>query len=283
MKTNSNCLTIQKLEKRWAQNLFICVGLDSDYNKLPHKTGDIRKDLFEFNKAIIDATHDLVCAYKPNSAFYEAHGVLGWEALKRTSLYIKKNYPEIPVLLDAKRGDIGNSNEGYTDSIFDELQMDGVTVSPYLGEEALEPFLKRKDKLIIVLVKTSNPGAGEFQDLVVGGNNSHAKLYQYVARQVADKWNKLGNLGVVMGATYSKELKEVREIAGQIPFLIPGLGAQGGELEEVIKMGKDDRGWGMIINSSRSVIFASSGLDFAEAAREKVVEYNKIIKQIKAK
>lgn len=279
--TNSNCETIKRLEKRWSKNLFICVGLDSDYTKLPHKTGDITADIYEFNKAIVDSTHDLVCAYKPNAAFYEAHGGLGWEALKKTSLYIKQNYPDIPVLLDAKRGDIGNTNEGYTASIFDELQMDGVTVSPYLGQEALEPFLQRRDKLIIVLIKTSNPGSGELQDLTISLGKQEILLYQYVAEQVAKKWNKNGNCGAVVGATYPKQLKEVREIIGDMPILIPGLGTQGGEIEETIRAGKNSKGWGMIINSARAVIFASSGKDFAEAARKKVLEYNQQIEKIR--
>ncbi|MBI2601301.1 orotidine-5'-phosphate decarboxylase [Candidatus Daviesbacteria bacterium] len=265
--------TIKKLEKRWSKNLFICVGLDSDYKRLPNRTGDIASDIFEFNKAIIDSTFDLVCAYKPNAAFYEAYGTDGLTALKKTSTYLKENYPDIAVILDAKRGDIGSTNEGYVSSIFDNLKMDGVTVSPYLGQEALEPFLERKDKLIIVLAKTSNPGSAEFQDLVVGEGGK--PLYQVVAERVARNWNKNGNCGVVVGATYPSELVQVRKLIGDLPILIPGLGTQGGEIENTVRSGMASGGWGMIINSSRGIIFASDGKDFAQKARDVAMDLNK--------
>ena len=226
------------LQEKWAENKFVCVGLD--------------QSSYEANKKIIDATYDLVCAYKPNSAFYEAEGVEGLKALKKTVDYIRQKDLQIPIILDAKRGDIGNTNEGYVKAIFDDLGFDGVTVSPYLGEESLRPFLERKDRGIIVLAKTSNPGAGEFQDLKVGGK----PLYQIVAEHVA-LWNKNGNCGVVVGATYPKELATVRQIIGDnLPILIPGIGAQGGDLETTVKAGQDSRGQGIIINSSRGIIFA---------------------------
>ncbi|KKQ16135.1 MAG: Orotidine 5'-phosphate decarboxylase [Candidatus Woesebacteria bacterium GW2011_GWB1_38_5b] len=260
------------LQKKWDEGKFLCVGLDSDFEKLPNsvKNSSVKSALIKFNKAIVDATFDLVCAYKPQSSFYEAYGSAGLEALKETVKYIQKKYPDIPIILDAKRADIGNTNLGYTKAIFDDLGFDGVTVNPYLGEEALLPFLKYKDKGIIVLVKTSNPGSGEFQDLVVA--KTKQPLYKYVAKQVSKVWNKNGNLAVVVGATYPSQLKEVREIVGDIPILIPGIGAQGGDVLKTVKNAKDSKNQGMIISSSRGIIFVSSGKNFAEAAREKAVE-----------
>ena len=213
---------------------------------------------------IIDATANLVCAYKPNSAFYERYGEAGIRALSRTISYSQKNFPHIPIILDAKRADIGSTNTGYVLSAFDQLGVDAITVHPYLGKEALAPFLERKDKGIIVLAKTSNLGSGEFQDLLVGEDQE--PLYQVVARNVAQNWNSNGNCGLVVGATYPAELRRVREIVGDIPLLIPGIGAQGGDVAATVAAGRDSRGWGMIINSSRGIIYASRGDDFAQAA-----------------
>lgn len=225
---------ISKLAAKWDENKFLCVGLDK---------GD-----FEFDRNIIDATFDLVCAYKPQSAFYEA----GKPAdLKRTIDYIRQKDPSIPIILDAKRGDIGNTNEAYVKAIFDDLKIDAVTVHPYLGKESLEPFLKRTDRGIIVLVKTSNPGAGEFQNLKSDGK----PLYQIVAEHVKE-WNTSNNCAVVVGSTYPEELKIVREIIGDMPILVPGIGAQGGDLEATIKNGLDSKKQGLIISSSRAIIFA---------------------------
>ena len=261
---------VAKLERLWARGNFVCIGLDSDYSQIPESLKDdvVLKEVVvsEFNRSIIDATNDLVCAYKPNVAFYEALGNQGWGALYRTIHYIKQHYPEIPVILDAKRADIGNTNQGYVKAAFDQLGADAVTVHPYLGKEALAPFLARNDKGIIVLVRTSNLGAGEFQDLPVGDTKD--PLYQVVARNVAKFWNDNGNCAIVVGATYPRELGEVRSIVGDMPILIPGIGVQGGEVEATVTAGKDSRGWGMIINSSRGIIFASKGEDFAEAARK---------------
>lgn len=236
-----NLSFLNKLTAKWQEGKFVCVGLD------PQNSTNI----FDFNKKIIDQTADLVCAYKPNSAFYEAHGLEGFRALEKTTRYLRENYPDIFLLLDAKRADIGSTNEGYVKAIFDELKFDAVTVHPYLGKEALQPFLERVDKGIFVLVRTSNPGAGEFQDLKIAGK----PLYQIVAQHVKE-WNTSGNLGVVVGATYPKELKMVRDIVGDIPILIPGVGVQGGDVAATAKAGKDSRGWGMIISSSRGIIFA---------------------------
>ncbi len=294
------------LEERWSHGNFVCVGLDSDRNKIP---GVITmgigyfgaRALTAFNQRIVDATKDIVGAYKPNIAFYEPWGDEGWVALKRTIEYINEVAPDVPIILDAKRADIGNTNKGYASMAFDYLGVDAITVHPYLGREALKPFLDRVDKGIIVLCRTSNPGAGEFQDLEVGvetpsdlfallngparkvpieklgGWDPSMPLYQYVAHRVASHWNVNGNCAVVVGATYPKELREVRNIVGDMPILIPGIGAQGGDLEAAVVAGRDSRGYGMIINSSSGIIFASDKPDFAEAARRKTMELNDAI------
>ncbi len=257
------------VEQRWHENTCVCVGLDPVYDRLPAKVrqGVSPEDaFFAFNRAIIDATHDLVCAYKPNSAFYEALGDSGIKVLIKTVKYIKQTYPYIPVILDAKRADIGNTNQGYIQAAFDTICADAITVHPYLGQEALAPFLVRKDKGIIVLVKTSNPGSDEFQNLLVG--DKQEPLYQVVACHVAENWNTYGNCALVVGATYPSELKQVRALVGDMPILIPGIGAQGGNIEATVAVGKDSRGQGMIINSSRDVLFASNNDNFAQAARE---------------
>jgi len=259
---------ISLLEQRWRQSNFVCIGLDLDYDRLPTTvkgTGSVEEAFFVFNRDIIDATHDLVCAYKPNAAFYEAHVDAGLRALVRTVRYIKQTYPHIPVILDAKRADIDSTNVGYVQSAFDRIGVDAITVHPYLGKEALAPFLARKEKGILVLVKTSNPGSGEFQNLPVG--DAQEPLYQVVARHVAQTWNANGNCALVVGAPYPAELQSVRAIVGDMPILIPGIGVQGGEVAATVRAGKDSRGWGMIINSSRGTIFASPGNDFAQAAR----------------
>lgn len=254
-----------KLSKSVKKNRsLLCVGLDPDSERIPDSiSGEDRQ--FEFLKAIVNATSDLVCAFKPNSAFFEAEGANGIEQLKKVCDYINSKHPEIPIILDAKRADIGNTNVGYVQYAFDYLEVDAITVSPYLGSQTLEPFLSRADKGIIVLCRTSNPGADEFQDLLVDGE----PLYKIVAKTVKDKWNTNKNCLLVVGATYPKELAEVRAIVGDdINLLVPGLGAQGGEAEASIKAGMNSRKEGMIVNSSRSIIFASGGSNFADSARD---------------
>lgn len=246
------------------QNTLLCVGLDTDVEKLPKNIREFDNAQFAFNKVIIDATHDQVCAYKPNAAFYEAYGVKGMIQLKLTIEYIRHVNPAIQIILDAKRADIGNTNMGYVRYVFTELGVDAITVHPYLGREALQPFLDQKDKGIIVLCRTSNPGAGEFQDLQMQGK----PLYQIVAECVSGQWNGNGNCGVVVGATYPDELKEVRKIVGDMPILIPGIGAQGGDVEKTVRAGIDSAGDNAIINAGRSIIFASGGDDFGEKAKE---------------
>lgn len=250
---------LQSLQKQWAKNRFICIGLDPTVQKLPKDVSSF----FKFNKSIIDETHDLVLGYKPNSAFYEALGASGIEELKKTVDYIKKVYPDKIVIFDAKRADIDSTNEGYVKFAFDYLNADAITIHPYLGKQAVLPFLERADKGIIVLTKTSNSGAGEFQDL----NVLKQPLYLKVAKNVAKEWNFNGNCGLVVGATYPKELSIVRKAVGDIPILIPGIGAQGGDVKKTIKAGRDSKNQGVIINVSRSVIFASNGPDFAKVAR----------------
>lgn len=264
---------IAKLEQCWQLSKFVCIGLDPEYSRLPEAvkaSHSIEDALFVFAREIIDATHDLVCAYKPNIAFYEALGDKGIRALTRAVHYIKEVYPHIPTILDAKRADIGNTNLGYVAASLDLLGVDAITVHPYLGKEALLPFLERQDKGIIVLAKTSNPGSDEFQNLLVG--EACEPLYQVVARSVAQSWNTNGNCGLVVGATYPNELKRVREIVGDMPLLIPGIGVQGGDIAATVNAGLDSRGWGIVINSSRSIIYASNGENFAQAAREAALE-----------
>ncbi len=244
----------------------LCVGLDPGYAKLPKS---VAGDQFAFNKAIIDATHDLVSSYKPNAAFYEARGAEGIAALKQTCDYLRAEHPEIPIIFDAKRGDIGNTNAGYTEYVFDYLGADAVTVAPYMGAESLGKFLEREDKGIIVLCRTSNPGSGEFQSLMLGGE----PLYKHVARQVTKSWNTRGNCSLVVGATYPDELREVREITGpDMPILVPGIGAQGADVASTLQAGLGADQGGLIISSSRAIIFASDGEDFAEAARAEAIK-----------
>lgn len=237
---------------------FFCVGLDSDAAKLPKGQTQLA-----FNQAIVEATHDLAAAYKPNAAFYEACGAAGWEALRATIRFIREKAPAAIVILDAKRGDIGNTCEAYARAAFEELGADAVTLNPYLGGEALQPFLNYKNRGCFILCRTSNAGAGEFQDLKIGGE----PLYLHIARAVATQWNKNKNCGLVVGATASEELRRVREAAPGLPFLVPGVGAQGGDLKKTLQLGRDKNGKGLLINVSRSVIFASPGPDFAQAAR----------------
>lgn len=250
-------------------NSLVCVGLDSEITKIPEHIRNGEHPQSTFNKAIIDATHDLVCAYKPNTAFYEARGKNGIEALKLTCDYIKEKYPEIPIILDAKRADIGSTNEGYVKFAFDYLGADAITLHPYLGKESLKPFLDRKDKGLFILCRTSNPGAGEFQDLTLDSGDQTIKLYQFVAERVSKDWNYNGNCGLVTGATYPDELNIVRRMVGDgFPLLIPGIGSQGADVEKTVNTGVDKDGLNAIINSSRGIIFASSGVDFAKKARE---------------
>jgi orotidine-5'-phosphate decarboxylase len=251
---------IEKLAQASKKNRsLLCVGLDPDPALMPGKM-----KIFEFNKAIIDATVDLVCAYKPNIAFYEAMGNEGLEALKRTRDYIPG---DIPVIIDAKRGDIGNTTKAYARSLFDDYKFDAMTASPYLGYDSLEPFIEYRDRGVFILCRTSNRGAVDFQSLSVKTNKGHKMLFEVVAEKV-NEWNRHGNLGLVVGATYPEELKLIRERYPEMPLLIPGVGAQGGELELVVRYGAGKERCKTIINSSRQILYASKGKDFAEAANK---------------
>ena len=290
----------EMLKAQWDRGNFVCVGLDSEYEKIPQaaRKEHVDETIFEFNRAIVDATKDLVCAYKPNPSFYKKMGTAAWHALRLTFAFIRQVAPDVPVIFDAKYGDIDNTNLGYAYEAFDEFHADAVTVQPYLGGESLRPFLKHEDKGIIVLCRTSNKGAGEFQDLHTFKLDPRAKpeemsaeewlkilckdvmrLYERVAFNVAHEWNKNTNCHVVVGATYPTEAKSVRRLVGDLPFLIPGVGAQGGDVEATVLASTTDDKRGMIINSSRGIIFASSGPDFAEAARRETIKLRDTINQ----
>lgn len=260
----------------------LCIGLDFELAKLPACVRDhqlTEAALTHFGQKIVVATCDIAACYKPNSAFFEAQGVNGMLALRAIVDHIHQVAPQVPVILDAKRADIDNTNFGYTVSAFDWLDCDAITVHPYLGALALKPFLDRKDKGVIILCRTSNKGAGEFQDLVVEGGEP---LYCYVARRVATHWNQHQNCAVVVGATYPEELARVRAIVGEMPILIPGIGAQGGDLETTVRAGRNARGRGMLINASRSIIFASKEADFAQAARAEALRLHEEINHIRS-
>jgi len=253
---------INAIEAAWERgNSLVCVGLDPDLNNIPAPLREKAAPLFEFNKAIVDSTADLVCAFKPQIAYYAA--AEAEDELEMTIEYIHENHPGIPVILDAKRGDIGVTANMYAKEAFHRYNADAVTVNPYMGFDTLKPFLKRKEKGIIVLCRTSNPGAKDIQDLEMNGK----RLYQIIADMAASKWNYNSNILLVVGATYPEELNEIRSIVGDMPFLVPGIGAQGGDVQRAVTNGKNSKGTGMIINSSRGIIYASNGGDFADAAR----------------
>jgi orotidine-5'-phosphate decarboxylase len=246
-------------------NSLLCVGLDSDADKIPKFLRETSKNpLIDFNKAIVDATKDLVCAYKLNMAFYEVAGRKGFEALEKTIEFIPKN---ILVILDGKRNDIGNTAKKYAQSLFETLKADAVTINPYLGRDGVGPFLEYKEKCSFILCRTSNPSAGDFQDLQV----SSTPVYQMVARKIRE-WNINQNCGAVVGATYPEELQTVRSILGEdIPILIPGVGKQGGDVEKTVRNGTNALGKMAVINSSREIIFAGNQEDFAQEARKKAM------------
>lgn len=266
------------IEARFDEKKSVCVGLDSERGKIPQaavKETD-EETLVYFNSALVDATWDLVCAYKPNWAFYLALGLPGLSALVKTVAYANKRAPGVPVIGDIKVADIGNTNNGYVKAAFEVFGFDAITLHPYLGGEALQPFLSRPDKGFFVLSRTSNPGAGEFQDIRDDGDC--IPLFMRVAKAVVG-WNKLGNCGIVVGATYPEELKDIRQEVGNLPILIPGLGAQGGEVEPAVKYGMSERKKDAIYNSARAIIFASNGPDFAEAARRETLKLHEMINQ----
>jgi orotidine-5'-phosphate decarboxylase len=253
---------IERLRRAWAaQNTLLCVGLDPDPARLPRHLAGAKYPLFEFGRAIVDASADLVCAFKPQIAYYAA--ARAEEQLEMTIDHIRRHHPTIPVILDAKRGDIGSTAAMYASEAFNRYQADAVTVNPYLGFDALVPFLNYKDKGVLVLCRTSNPGAQDVQDLESNGR----KLYEIIAEKARRDWNANGNVALVVGATYPQELGEIRAIVGDMPILVPGVGAQGGDVAAVLANGATADGTGLIISSSRAVLYAGGGSDYAQAAR----------------
>jgi orotidine-5'-phosphate decarboxylase len=253
---------IEQLRRAWQRSdSLACVGLDPEIERFPRHIAAEPSPIFQFNRAIIDATADLVCAYKPQFAHYAAYEAE--DQLERTIEYIHKTHPGVPVILDAKRGDVGNTAERYAIEAFERYGADAVTVNPYLGGDALEPFLRHADKGVAILCRTSNPGARDLQDLVIGAR----KLYQVVAELTAQRWNSRGNCLLVVGATYPGDLAEVRALVGDMPLLVPGVGAQRGDVSQAVQNGQTAQGTGLIISSSRGILYASSGEDFAGAAR----------------
>ena len=268
---------VEKLNAAAEKNRsMVCVGLDTSPELIPPGMS-----VLEFNKAIVDATVDLVCAYKPNMAFYEAQGEKGLDALYQTLKHIPQH---IPVIIDAKRGDIGNTSAAYAKALFDYFNCDAVTVSPYLGFDSVDPFLKYKAKGVIILCRTSNKGAADFQSLPCQFEGKTMPLYEVVAIQ-ASRWNTNHNIGLVVGATYPEELKTLRQAHPDMPILIPGVGAQGGDLKLSVKYGIDSHKRGIIINSSRGIIYAGKGADFADASRRATEtlrnDINKVIEGLK--
>ena len=253
------------------KNSFLCIGLDVDLDKIPAHLLKEEDPIFEFNKAIIDATHHLAVAYKPNIAFYEAYGLKGWKSLKRTIDYLNQNYSEIFTIADAKRGDIGNTSTMYAKAFFEDLAFDAVTVAPYMGKDSIEPFLSFQDKHTILLALTSNQGAFDFQTQKIGDK----EVYKTVL-ETSKSWDKSENLMYVVGATKAEYFKEIREIIPNSFLLVPGVGAQGGNLEDVCKYGLT-KDVGLLVNSSRGIIYASNGIDFATIA---ATEAEKLQKQM---
>lgn len=264
----------QIVEQIKIKKSFLCVGLDVDINKIPPHLLQTEDPIFEFNKQIIDATHQLCIAYKPNIAFYEAYGVKGWQSLQKTMVYIQKNYPEIFTIADAKRGDIGNTSTMYAKAFFEDLNFDSITVAPYMGRDSVEPFLEFQDKITILLALTSNSGAFDFQT----DNSQSEQLYQKVLK-VSKNWKNAHNLMYVVGATKAEYFKEIRKIVPDSFLLVPGVGAQGGRLSEVCKHGLNTQ-IGLLINSSRGILYTSQEKDFASKAQTEALKIQQEMEQI---
>ncbi len=248
---------------------FLCVGLDTDINKIPRELLDTTDPVFAFNKQIIDATHEVTVAYKPNLAFYESLGVNGWNSLEKTVNYLRYNYPDVFIIADAKRGDIGNTSAMYAKAFFDHMEFDSVTVAPYMGEDSVKPFLTYVDKWVILLALTSNKGAADFQYMT----EDDEKLFERVIK-TSSEWGTEENLMYVVGATKAEMLADIRKIIPNHFLLVPGVGAQGGSLSEVAKNGMNEK-CGLLVNSSRGIIYASNQSDFAEKAGEAAREVQK--------
>ncbi len=263
---------MQSLQQAWTRNQsLVCVGLDPEPSKFPAHLHGHPDAVLEFCRAIVDATADLVCSYKPQIAHFAA--LRAEDALERLITYIHDNHPGVPVILDAKRGDIGSTAQHYATEAFDRYGADAVTLNPYLGRDSIQPFLNRADKGVILLCHTSNPGAADLQDLTVNDEDGHAMpLYQHVAKIIARDWNEHGNCALVTGATWPEQLREVRALVGDMPLLVPGIGAQGGDVEAVVNNGRTADGTGLLISSSRAILYAGNDEHFAEAARAATLE-----------
>lgn len=258
---------LRKYEARAeAVNSLLCVGLDADPARIPARFASEPHPQFAFNRWIIEQTAPYVAAYKPNMAFYEGRGADGWRDLQMTVDHLREHYPDVVTVCDAKRADISTTNDGYVRAVFDHLGFDAVTLNPYLGGEALRPFLQRTDKACIILCRTSNPGSGEIQSLIVEGK----PVWKIVAERVRDRWNAGGNCMMVMGATYPDELREVRAIVGEMTLLVPGIGTQGGSVEQTVQMGRNRAGRGLMINASRGIIFSDDPSDAARQLRDAI-------------
>lgn len=266
--------TQQLIEQIRIKKSFLCIGLDVDLNKIPKSLLTEEDPIFSFNKAIIDATHHLAVAYKPNTAFYEAYGLKGWRALEKTINYLNENYPELFTIADAKRGDIGNTSKMYAKAFFEDLGFDSITVAPYMGKDSVEPFLEFQNKHTILLALTSNPGAYDFQTL----NTDGVELYKQVL-ETSKHWKHAQNLMYVVGATKAEHIKTIRTIIPQSFLLVPGVGAQGGNLQEVCKYGMTED-VGLLINSSRGIIYASQEEDFAQAAAQQAAKLQQQMQEI---
>ncbi len=274
-RTKKTRMTTQQLHEQILQKKsFLCVGLDPDLTKIPSHLLETEDPIFEFNKAIIDATHDLTVGYKPNTAFFEAYGLKGWLSLQKTIEYINTNYPDIFTIADAKRGDIGNTSSMYAKAFFEDLNFDSVTVAPYMGKDSVEPFLAFENKHTIMLALTSNEGAFDFQTLTTNGK----ELYKQVL-ETSKTWKNSENLMYVVGATKAEYFADIRKIVPDSFLLVPGIGAQGGSLSEVCKYGMNDK-IGLLVNSARAIIYASKGTDFAEKAREEALKVQQEMEEI---
>ena len=264
---------IDKLAAAWrTNNTLLCVGLDPDVKRFPAHLQERPDGIFEFCKAIIDATADVACAFKPQIAYFAA--LRAEDQLEAICLYLRERHPQVPLVLDAKRGDIGATAEQYAREAFERYRADAVTLNPYMGFDSIAPFLEWKDRGSILLCRTSNPGGSDLQFLNVGGPASPLPLYQHVARLAADEWNSNGQIALVVGATFPQELAQVRAIVGDMPLLVPGIGAQGGDIEATVRAGRTASGTGMMINSSRAILYATPKGDenFAQAARRVAIE-----------
>ncbi|MFG6687118.1 orotidine-5'-phosphate decarboxylase [Mariniflexile sp. HNIBRBA6329] len=269
--------TTQLITEIKKKKSFLCIGLDVDLNKIPQHLLKEEDPIFAFNKAIIDATHHLCVSYKPNTAFYEAYGLKGWKALEKTIKYLNENHPDIFTIADAKRGDIGNTSTMYAKAFFEDLAFDSVTVAPYMGKDSVEPFLAFENKHTILLALTSNQGAFDFQTKIVEGKELYKKVLE-----TSKTWKNAHNLMYVVGATKAEYLADIRNIIPDSFLLVPGVGAQGGNLQDVCKYGMTDN-VGLLINSSRGIIYASNEEDFAQVAAEKAKELQQEMQLILSK